>query len=154
MDEPITDMAQVSPEWLTRVLQKKGFLNQGKVTAVHKQPLRATISLTSRLARFAISYSDDAPTSAPSRVFLKIARPDFNAALSSGMWKNVEYCVQVGTTCQYAADNPTFEADETKRTVTVTAQYIATHTPTVRRRLLKAGVRLGHVLNDIFRATQ
>ncbi len=88
MDEPITDMGQVSPEWLTRVLQKRGFLNQGKVTAVHKQPLRATISLTSGLARFAVSYSDDAPKSAPLRLFLKIAKLDFDAALSARMWKN------------------------------------------------------------------
>jgi hypothetical protein len=70
------------------------------------------------------------------------------------MAPNVEYCVQVGPTCQYAADNPTFDAGETKRTVTVNATYIATHTPTVRRCLLKAGVRLGHVLNGIFRATK
>ena len=75
MSQPITDMEQMSPEWLTRVLQKKGFLNQGKVTAVQKKPLRATISITSNLARFAASYSDDAPKSAPSRLFLKIAKP-------------------------------------------------------------------------------
>jgi len=70
------------------------------------------------------------------------------------MTPNVEYCVQVGPTCQYATDNPTFEAGETKRTVTVNEHYIATHTPTVRRRLLKAGMRLGHVLNGIFSATE
>ena len=96
MDEPITDMAQVSPEWLTRVLQKKGVLTQGKVTAVQKQPLRATISITSFLARFAASYSDDAPKSAPSRLFLKIAKPDFDAALSARVWKNeVEFYTTV-----------------------------------------------------------
>jgi hypothetical protein len=67
---------------------------------------------------------------------------------------NVEYCVQVGTTCQYAADNPTFAVGKFKRTVTVNAQYIATHTPTIRSCLLKAGVRLGHVLNGIFGATK
>jgi hypothetical protein len=66
---------------------------------------------------------------------------------------NVEYCV-VGTTCQYAADNATFAVGEPKRTVTFNAQYIATHTPTIRSRLLKAGVRLGHVLNGIFGATE
>ena len=67
---------------------------------------------------------------------------------------NVKYCVQVGTTCQYAADNPTFEVGEPKRTVTINAKYFATHTPIVRGRLLKAGVRLGHVLNGIFGATK
>jgi hypothetical protein len=51
---------------LSRLLQKRGVLHQGKVTAVQKQPLRATISITSRLARFAVSYSADAPKSAPS----------------------------------------------------------------------------------------
>ena len=39
---------------------------------------------------------------------------------------NVEYCIRVDGTCQYAADNATFEAGESKRTVTVNAQYIAT----------------------------
>ena len=67
---------------------------------------------------------------------------------------NVEYCVRVGSSCQYAADNATFETGESKRKVTVKASYIATHTPTVRSRLLKAGVRLGHVLNGIFGATE
>jgi hypothetical protein len=70
------------------------------------------------------------------------------------MAPDVEYCVHVDNACQYAADNPTFDAGEPKRTVTVNATYIATHTPTVRRCLLKAGVRLGHVLNGIFRATE
>jgi hypothetical protein len=67
---------------------------------------------------------------------------------------NVEYYVQVGNTCRYAADNATFAVGEPKRTVTVNAQYIATHTPTIRSCLLKAGVRLGHVLNGIFGATE
>jgi hypothetical protein len=67
---------------------------------------------------------------------------------------NVEYCVRVDGTCQYATDNATFEAGESKRKVTVKANYIATHTPTVRSCLLKAGVRLGHVLNGIFNATE
>jgi hypothetical protein len=67
-------------------MQKKGLLiREG---AAVKQPLWATISITSRLARFSLSYSDDAPKSAPSRLFLKIAKPDFNAALSARVWKN------------------------------------------------------------------
>src|SRR5258708_719496 len=111
MDEPITDVAQVNPEWLSRILQKKGFLPQGRVTAVQKKPLRATISITSFLARFAVSYSDDAPQSAPSRLFLKIAKPDFDAALSSRVWKNeVEFYTTVvgamsdpATVCCYDA---------------------------------------------------
>ncbi len=67
---------------------------------------------------------------------------------------DVEYCVQVGSACQYAADNPTYDESEPKRNVTVKANYIATHAPTVRSRLLEAGVRLGHVLNGLFDATE
>ncbi len=111
MDEPITDMTQVSPEWLTKLLQKKGFLPQGKVTAIQKKPLRATISITSSLARFAVSYSDDVPKSAPACLFLKIAKPDFDAALSARVWKNevdfyttvVEAMSDPATVCCYDA---------------------------------------------------
>ena len=62
---------------------------------------------------------------------------------------NVQYCMQVGGTCQYADNNVTFEEGETQRMVTVKTSYIITHTPTVRSRLLKAGVRLGYLLNGI-----
>jgi len=37
MEQPITDLEQVSPEWLTWVLHKQGVLPHGKVTAVHMQ---------------------------------------------------------------------------------------------------------------------
>jgi hypothetical protein len=67
---------------------------------------------------------------------------------------NVKYCLQVNSTCQYAAQNATFEPEEPRRTVTVKTSYIATHAPTVRSRLLKAGVRLGHVLNGILSPTE
>src|SRR5262249_24347586 len=43
---------------------------------------------TSLLARFAVSYSAAAPTSAPSCLFLKMAKPEFDAALSASVWKN------------------------------------------------------------------
>jgi hypothetical protein len=62
--------------------------------------------------------------------------------------------IPVGGTCQYADNNITFEEGETKRKVTVNTSYITTHTPTVRSRLLKAGVRLGHLLNGILGTTE
>ncbi len=67
---------------------------------------------------------------------------------------NVQYCIQVGSTCQYAANNVTFDPGETRRKVAVNASYIATHAPTVRSRLLKAGVRLSHLLNGILGTTE
>jgi hypothetical protein len=96
MHTPITDMEQVTPEWLTRVLQRKGVLPHGQVTAVQKKPLRTTISITSTLARFAVSYSDDAPPSVPTHLFLKISKSDFEAALSARVGKNeVEFYTTV-----------------------------------------------------------
>lgn len=94
MEQPITDLAQVSPEWLTRVLRKKGVLPQGQVTAVAKKPSQPT--LTSLIVRLEASYSDGAPTSAPARLFLKMAKPDFDAALSSTLGKTeVEFYITV-----------------------------------------------------------
>ena len=86
MNKPITDLEQVSPEWLTKILHKHGVLPHGQVTALHKIP-QATPSITSSIARFTVSYSDDAPLSAPSRLFLKISKPGFDAALSASVGK-------------------------------------------------------------------
>jgi hypothetical protein len=88
MNNPITDTEQVSPEWLTRLLHKHGALPHGQVTAVQKIPSRSTISITFTLARLAVSYSDNAPPSAPTRLFLKFSKPGFDAALSASVGKN------------------------------------------------------------------
>jgi thiamine kinase-like enzyme len=81
MEQPITDVEQVNPEWLTQVLRKKGVLTQGQVTAVHKKPSQTT--LTSLIFRLEASYSNDAPASAPSCLLLKMSGPDVDAVLSS-----------------------------------------------------------------------
>lgn len=95
MDTPITAMEQVSPEWLTRVLQQQGVLPHGQVTAVHKSP-QATPSITSLIARFTVSYSDNAPPLAPARLFLKISKPGFDAAVSARVGKaEVEFYTTV-----------------------------------------------------------
>ena len=96
MKTPITDLAQVSPEWLTKVLHKHGVLPHGQVTAVQKIPSRSTISLTSNLARFAVNYSDDAPPSVPAHLFLKTSKPGFDAALTARVGKTeVEFYTTV-----------------------------------------------------------
>ena len=86
MDTPLTSTDQATPEWLTGVLQKKGFLPQGKVTRVQQKPSQPLI--TSLITHLELSYSTDAPTSAPTRLFLKVAKPDLDPQISSQLGKN------------------------------------------------------------------
>jgi hypothetical protein len=69
----ITDPEQATPEWIARVLRQGGHLLCGEVTQV-----RADVdsSYTSTIARLSLSYSADAPPSAPARLFLKLSRVD------------------------------------------------------------------------------
>lgn len=88
MGKLITDMEQVTPDWLTEVLQEQGCLDRGKVVAVEGSPQSTNTSIVSHLE---IIYSDDAPRSAPSRLFLKISRPDFSSNIYTSHGKEVEF---------------------------------------------------------------
>ena len=70
---------QVTPEWLTGVFRKSGFLKHGKVINVQNRlTKRLLLSVVSRLE---VGYSKDAPASAPSKFFLKISRPDLSKTI-------------------------------------------------------------------------
>jgi hypothetical protein len=69
----IHDVKQVTPAWLTRVLRERGCLAQGRVTAVQAQ---VTTPFGAVCAHLALSYSDDAPPAAPTRLFLKLDGPN------------------------------------------------------------------------------
>ena len=84
VSELITDVEQVTPEWLTRVLQEKDYLGRGKVTAVRKKS-RSTI--ISNIHHLELEYSAESPNSAPTRLFLKITKPDFDPEISSRIGK-------------------------------------------------------------------
>lgn len=74
-NEVITRAEQVTPEWLTETLRRNGFLERGGVTEVSVKLTRAlTVSIVSRIEA---TFSADAPTRAPSRLFLKLSNPDF-----------------------------------------------------------------------------
>src|SRR5262245_53444202 len=86
METPLTSTDQATPEWLTGVLQKKGFLPHGEVIKVQEQSPQPQI--TSIITHLELSYSDDAPASAPTRLFLKVAKPDLDSQISSRLGKN------------------------------------------------------------------
>jgi hypothetical protein len=59
----------------------------------------------------------------------------------------VRYCVRTDTGCWYIADSDRLEPGEPQKAVVVDRSYIEINTPTVRDRLVEAGVRLGGLLN-------
>lgn len=69
----ITNSEQATPEWLTWALQQSGALPHGKVTHAHAKTVS---SYTSTIVWLTATYSDDAPPSAPTKLFLKLSRPD------------------------------------------------------------------------------
>ena len=61
----------------------------------------------------------------------------------------MRYCVRTEAGCSYEADNERLDDGEPERTVVVDQSYIETHTLTVRDQLVRAGVRLGGLLNRV-----
>ncbi len=78
MSEIITSVEQVTPEWLTERLRLNGFLGRGRVEGV--TVLVTRVQLVSIVSRLEASFSADAPTDAPARLFLKLSNPDFQPA--------------------------------------------------------------------------
>ncbi len=86
----ITTSAQVTPKWLTDSLRKAGFLNRGRVLNIANTLTKRLV--LSEVSRLEISYSLDAPSTAPSNLFLKISTPEFSrVALSEHREKEVEF---------------------------------------------------------------
>ncbi len=78
MAEPISSSTQVTPEWLTATLRRNGALAHGRVTNVRVQATHThPVSIVSHLA---VTYAPDAPSAAPTQLFLKISNPDFEPA--------------------------------------------------------------------------
>ena len=80
----ITDINQVTPEWLTDVLASEGLIGNGSVTAVRPGPKLAWKDATGELIyemdpphnkRLEVTYSDDASHHLPTRLFLKLLIP-------------------------------------------------------------------------------
>ena len=80
----ITDVNQVTPTWLTEVFRENGYLPQGQVVDVHPKPGPKAASLIIPLE---VRYSKDAPSSAPSRLILKMA----TSALMGPIPKEIEF---------------------------------------------------------------
>jgi len=70
---PIPDVDQVTPEWLTHTLRAGGWLDKGEVAELEVDSADTIISTVLQLK---VRYSPGASGSAPTRLFLKLSRPD------------------------------------------------------------------------------
>ncbi|MCG3227092.1 MAG: hypothetical protein H7645_09240 [Candidatus Heimdallarchaeota archaeon] len=71
--EVITDIEQLTPEWLTDIFKDNGFLNKGKVTTITRNSLDA---FSSRVNALELTFSEDnLMESVSSRVIIKTASP-------------------------------------------------------------------------------
>lgn len=85
MNDLITDLVQATPDWITGILKKSGCLKNGSVIRVRK---RSWTTITSIVSHLYLDYSEDASASSPSRLLLKISRPE--ATLGGGK-REVEF---------------------------------------------------------------
>lgn len=69
----ITDVADITPEWLSEVLRRNELLGSGEVMGT--KPLLAKTLQVSKVVRLLIEYSDEAPLTAPRTIFLKLSKP-------------------------------------------------------------------------------
>jgi hypothetical protein len=71
-----------------------------------------------------------------------------NESFAISISPEVSYCVRVDSGCWYDAQNQRLDHGEPERTVVVDRTYIEANAPAAKDRLVKAGVRLGGLLNQ------
>jgi hypothetical protein len=84
--EPITSLDEVTPAWLTRVLQRTGLLNEARVAEVSYESGETSLSI---IAHLRISYTCDC--SAPTRLFLKFSKPNHPVSTPECGWEVLFY---------------------------------------------------------------
>lgn len=59
----------------------------------------------------------------------------------------VQYCVKVGSSCNYSASQVSLGAGEEERSVVLGSDYLSIYAPIAEDRVRKAGFRLAHLIN-------
>lgn len=73
MSEVLPGLQGVTPQWITAVLSARGLLTQGQVHTIYCSQQRIAIALVAHLE---LGYSTDASPGAPSRLVVKMTRPE------------------------------------------------------------------------------
>jgi Phosphotransferase enzyme family len=76
----LTTIEQASPEWLTEVLCRQGCLPSGQVRALSVTRVHAE-QVYSISYFLTVTYSSGAPATAPTRLYLKLSRPEIDPAM-------------------------------------------------------------------------
>src|SRR5437764_2670567 len=82
MDEPITNVKQVTPDWLTKRFRQNGYLIPGEVSELSIKYFK---TLFSHIYRLEVTYSKDSAPSLPSKLLLTVPLDD---EVSSKMGKD------------------------------------------------------------------
>lgn len=85
MADVITDVEQVTPDWLTSVLGANGHLDQERVTAVEPRSSRQTVIST--IHHLELRYSANTSEQSPAKLFLKISKPGFDSEIAARFGK-------------------------------------------------------------------
>jgi uncharacterized membrane protein YfcA len=85
MAEVITNVKQVTPDWLTRILRASGHINQERVTTVELKSSRQTI--ISDIHYFQTVYTAGTSMQPPSKLFLKLSKDGFDSDIAARFGK-------------------------------------------------------------------
>ncbi len=81
--QPITDLSQVTPAWLTATLQRAGYLADSQVSAIAFGEQRQTSFHT--VVQMQVTYSH--ATAAPPHLFLKFSLPERQVQVAENGWE-------------------------------------------------------------------
>ena len=68
---------KATPEWLTSILKKNGFLVKGSVFSVEQEPTLANSSFISDFISLKVNYSQDSLGHVPSKFLMKMIKPKY-----------------------------------------------------------------------------
>jgi hypothetical protein len=81
MDEPVTNLEELTPDWLTARLRQNGHLLEGEVSRLGITHFKTFFS---NIYRLEVVYSVDSTLAPPSKLLLKVPFPENLAALNMG----------------------------------------------------------------------
>lgn len=93
-----TNIQSITPAWLTNVLHTHNALPQGQVVAIEQ---KGNDAFNSAIVHLAVSYSGDAPETAPRRLFLK---RNIEAQFHAFWWQHPLLNKDVSNMLQYYSD--------------------------------------------------
>ncbi len=78
MDKFDFEKKQATPEWLTSILVKNGFLSKGKVSSIEQEISQSIGStITSTFFSLKVNYSKESSSLLPSKILMKMIKPEF-----------------------------------------------------------------------------